>query len=436
MSTNMLKLKIARFTGSIGSATSWLDAGAGSWRSRPCQRPGSGHRAIGASCALKVPRCAARAAEVITASLLPPITPCSRPHPARLALIDGVGGTGKRATVRAGSGQRLDRPYIKISIYPRDQHLKLGICCRTRAPSTLCWTASVPPRTRRACACWRSARRANGPSASSSRSSARASRASPATSRSWPRPACSTASAKAAGCSTGAPRAARAPGSRARSAACCRRRCRACALDQRRLEAVREAPPAAGRALLRRPCRAWDSERDSGDRRRHGRGGAARAVRGGAAGQTCSTSAPAPAASSQVLAGQVGFGLGIDLSHDMLAVARANLDQREARNCQVRHGDMYQLPLPDASFAAATLHQVLHFADDPFAALAEAARVLAPGRPAGRRRSRAARAGAAARASTRIAGSASATRRSAAGSRSSAWPRASRAGSPGPSSPW
>ena len=80
-----------------------------------------------------------------------------------------------------------------------------------------------------------------------------------------------------------------------------------------------------------------------------------------------------------MLAGQVGFGLGIDLSHDMLAVARANLDQREARNCQVRHGDMYQLPLPDASFAAATLHQVLHYADDPFAALAEAARVLAPG---------------------------------------------------------
>src|SRR5690606_9358889 len=49
------------------------------------------------------------------------------------------------------------------------------------------------------------------------------------------------------------------------------------------------------------------------------------------------------------------------------------------RNCQVRHGDMYQLPLPDGSFAAATLHQVLHYADDPFAALGEAARVLAPG---------------------------------------------------------
>jgi ArsR family transcriptional regulator len=81
----------------------------------------------------------------------------------------------------------------------------------------------------------------------------------------------------------------------------------------------------------------------------------------------------------QVLAGQIGSGLGVDLSHDMLRVARANLDRREARNCQVRHGDMYQLPLSDGSVTAVTLHQVLHFADDPQAALAEAARVLAPG---------------------------------------------------------
>lgn len=81
----------------------------------------------------------------------------------------------------------------------------------------------------------------------------------------------------------------------------------------------------------------------------------------------------------QVLAGRIGSGLGVDLSHDMLRVARANLDRREARNCQVRYGDMYQLPLSDGVIAAVTLHQVLHFADDPRAALAEAARVLAPG---------------------------------------------------------
>ena len=81
----------------------------------------------------------------------------------------------------------------------------------------------------------------------------------------------------------------------------------------------------------------------------------------------------------QVLAGQIGHGLGVDLSHDMLRVARANLDRREARNCQVRYADMYQLPLSDGAMHAVTLHQVLHFADDPQAALAEAARVLAPG---------------------------------------------------------
>jgi ArsR family transcriptional regulator len=81
----------------------------------------------------------------------------------------------------------------------------------------------------------------------------------------------------------------------------------------------------------------------------------------------------------QLFAPRIGFGLGVDLSREMLAVARANLDRTSLRNCQVRHGDMYHLPLPDGGFDAATLHNVLRFADDPAAALAEAARVLRPG---------------------------------------------------------
>ncbi len=81
----------------------------------------------------------------------------------------------------------------------------------------------------------------------------------------------------------------------------------------------------------------------------------------------------------RLMAPHVNFGLGIDSSAEMLAVARSNLDRREARNCQVRHGDMYQLPLADASFRAAVLHQVLHYADDPRAVLQEAARVIEPG---------------------------------------------------------
>jgi len=81
----------------------------------------------------------------------------------------------------------------------------------------------------------------------------------------------------------------------------------------------------------------------------------------------------------QLLAPHISFGLGVDQSTEMLTVARANLDKTSLRNCQVRHGDMYHLPLPDQSFDAATLHHVLHFADDPAAALTEAARVLRPG---------------------------------------------------------
>lgn len=81
----------------------------------------------------------------------------------------------------------------------------------------------------------------------------------------------------------------------------------------------------------------------------------------------------------QLLAPHIGSGLGIDQSIEMLNVARANLDRISLRNCQVRQGDMYHLSLADGSFDAITLHHVLHFADNPAAALAEAARVLRPG---------------------------------------------------------
>ena len=81
----------------------------------------------------------------------------------------------------------------------------------------------------------------------------------------------------------------------------------------------------------------------------------------------------------QVFGAGVCRAEGIDLSREMLAVARANLEGAGLRNCVLRKGDMYRLPYPDASFDAVTIHQVLHFADDPARAIAEAARVLRPG---------------------------------------------------------
>ena len=72
-------------------------------------------------------------------------------------------------------------------------------------------------------------------------------------------------------------------------------------------------------------------------------------------------------------------GLGLDLSLDMLALARARLDRAGLKHCSVRHGDIYDLALPRDSFDVVLFHQVLHFLDDAGRAIREAARVLRPG---------------------------------------------------------
>jgi ArsR family transcriptional regulator len=80
----------------------------------------------------------------------------------------------------------------------------------------------------------------------------------------------------------------------------------------------------------------------------------------------------------EVLAPHVEHALGIDQSREMLSIARVNLERAGLENASARLGDMYQLALPDASFDAVVVHQVLHYADRPAVAIAEAARVLRP----------------------------------------------------------
>jgi ubiquinone/menaquinone biosynthesis C-methylase UbiE len=72
-------------------------------------------------------------------------------------------------------------------------------------------------------------------------------------------------------------------------------------------------------------------------------------------------------------------GLGIDLSLDMLLLARDRLERAGLRRCSVRQGDIYDLAVPADSFDVAIIHQVLHFLDDGARAIREAARVLSPG---------------------------------------------------------
>ncbi|WP_298811322.1 metalloregulator ArsR/SmtB family transcription factor [uncultured Sphingomonas sp.] len=71
--------------------------------------------------------------------------------------------------------------------------------------------------------------------------------------------------------------------------------------------------------------------------------------------------------------------LGIDRSSEMLRLARAKLGEQGLGNAELRQADLYALPLADGGADVAILHHVLHFAQQPGAAIAEAARVLSPG---------------------------------------------------------
>ncbi len=70
--------------------------------------------------------------------------------------------------------------------------------------------------------------------------------------------------------------------------------------------------------------------------------------------------------------------IGIDRSSEMLRLARVKLEAAGIAS-SLRQGDMYALPLADGSADSVIIHQVLHYAHSPAAAIAEAARVLAPG---------------------------------------------------------
>ena len=81
----------------------------------------------------------------------------------------------------------------------------------------------------------------------------------------------------------------------------------------------------------------------------------------------------------EIFSPHIKRGLGIDLSHEMLLVARAMLAEKKITNCQVQLGNMYSIPVATGSQDAVIFHQVLHFSDDPENTILEAARVLRPG---------------------------------------------------------
>ena len=72
-------------------------------------------------------------------------------------------------------------------------------------------------------------------------------------------------------------------------------------------------------------------------------------------------------------------GIGIDLSREMLVVARSKLDSAGVNNCSVRQGDIADLPFENQSVDVVCIHQVLHYLDRPEQVIYEASRVLRSG---------------------------------------------------------
>ena len=77
--------------------------------------------------------------------------------------------------------------------------------------------------------------------------------------------------------------------------------------------------------------------------------------------------------------GPTGFAYGVDMTDEMLAVARANAARARAANVEFRKGVIEALPLDDASVDVVISNCVINLSPDKPAVLAEAFRVLAPG---------------------------------------------------------
>ncbi len=85
----------------------------------------------------------------------------------------------------------------------------------------------------------------------------------------------------------------------------------------------------------------------------------------------------------EVLSPLAERNIGIDQSHEMLGIARANLERAGLKNAQVRYGNILRLDpgalgvVPEADVAV--LHHVLHFFEHPQEAVVQAARLVKPG---------------------------------------------------------
>jgi arsenite methyltransferase len=77
--------------------------------------------------------------------------------------------------------------------------------------------------------------------------------------------------------------------------------------------------------------------------------------------------------------GPAGKVIGLDMTDEMLALARRNADEAGATNVEFRQGYLEDIPLPDGSVDVVISNCVINLSGNKTVVLREAARVLSPG---------------------------------------------------------
>lgn len=156
-----------------------------------------------------------------------------------------------------------------------------------------------------------------------------------------------------------------------------------CSEDRRHLAAIRAGREASAAAYFARHAAEWDTLRGL-----HSPDGPVEAALQSALGSSPEDMGPL----GQLL--DIGTGTGriaellapratqvtaLDNSPEMLRLARTRLQHLPAERVALVRGDFAALPFAAAQFDTVLFHQVLHYALEPEAVLAEAARVTRPG---------------------------------------------------------
>jgi ubiquinone/menaquinone biosynthesis C-methylase UbiE len=150
------------------------------------------------------------------------------------------------------------------------------------------------------------------------------------------------------------------------------------AADAARLAAVRADRAAAAERYFASHAGSWDALRSLHVAESEVEAAIARALSGAAIGQLVDIGT-GTGRMLELFGPDATRALGIDRSPEMLRLARAKLAEAGLDGAELRQGDMYALPLASGSADTVIVHQVLHYAQNPAAAVAEAARLLGPG---------------------------------------------------------